>query len=162
MKKITVLLLSTLFIFCAFSSCGDDDDEYNGAIVGKWKYLRLETNVVLNPENDAAAQVIRNYVESEYGSIGEYLDMVIEFRSNGKVYLSGIQVGSYSVNGDVVKYSVQGVQAEDKVVVNGNNLVLSSEIASYFTTDVLRNLGISNPENVNVKSVSVTEYYQKQ
>ncbi len=60
MKKISLLLLSTLMAFCVFTSCSDDDDDdkkVNNSIVGTWTFKEVQTDVKTNStENDKKAK----------------------------------------------------------------------------------------------------------
>ncbi|MDE6360002.1 MAG: hypothetical protein K2L39_02090 [Muribaculaceae bacterium] len=120
MKKYLKLLFAAIFATLSFTlvSCGDDDDDDNGALVGTW---------------------VASYVEDDYNS---YTDE-ITFSKNGNFSITTTEVyygntyvysanGTYTVSGDLKKGAVIIMSGMDNdgdpfmqkivVVVDGNSM----------------------------------------
>ncbi|MDE5979885.1 MAG: hypothetical protein K2G84_07620 [Muribaculaceae bacterium] len=120
MKKYLKLLFAAIFATLSFTlvSCGDDDDDDNGALVGTW---------------------VASYVEDDYNS---YTDE-ITFSKNGNFSITTTEVyygntyvysanGTYTVSGDLKKGAVIIMSGMDNdgdpfmqkivAVVDGNSM----------------------------------------
>lgn len=110
MKKIGLLLLSTLMAVCVFTSCSDDDDD---KIVGVWKIEGTEIAELKLAEEDNKQEIIDLFKE-EYASGPE--EGTIEFKKDGNYYSSGDydDSGKYWFSNDKLYLQSTGKEESDQ------------------------------------------------
>lgn len=110
MKKAMKIMAMVLFAIgmTALTSCSKDKDKL---IVGKWE---LKSFSVHGGEYDMEMS-IDEFMEMMGAEEDEMIDIVFEFKSDGRVYIDE-QSASYSINGD--QLIIEGIDNEDGEVMN--------------------------------------------
>lgn len=129
MKKVIILLLSSLVLGTTFTSCNDNDDPPAPApasVEGKWNFNKLsetENGVVTLPEAD--------YVH-EPGCIKDYIELKPNGVYNEAYYGSGcaleLTTGTWSKSGNIITIT-QGADIISAEVVSLSPSVLKVKIS---------------------------------
>lgn len=127
MKKVIILLLSTLALGTTFTSCNNNDDSQAPAsLEGKWNFSKVsetENGVVTLPEED--------YVH-EPGCIKDYIELKPDGVYNEAYYGSGcaldLTIGTWSKTGNTITIT-QGADIISAEVVSLSNSVLKVKIS---------------------------------
>lgn len=154
MKKISLLLLSTLMALCLFTACGDDDEDQD--IVGKWQWKSDEVTYVKTSSAEADALIV-DYMKAEREEDYDY--DITEFTADGKMYEDGEYLGTYTVSGNklTVQYSETN-KYEVEFSIKGDDLFVWKDWTKE-AKDEREDIGIA--DDVEIEKVTVKSSFKK-
>jgi hypothetical protein len=130
MKKKFLYLSMLLFATLLATSCGKDDDDA-GNIVGAWKFDDVKVvNFKVNGQSIPAVYIreMENSLRKEYKDIfGDVLD----FTSDGKMYVNGEYDGTYKVSGNKLTMYEDGETYKTTYSVKNDQLRVSLDMTQY-------------------------------
>lgn len=149
MKKLTLILLSTIVSLCLFTACSDDEEDND--IVGKWQYSKTVAGE-LKTSSATATEILKNRIYKE----AEEYTYYFEFTSDGKMLSSGGD-GVYKVSGNklTITYSSSGSDIYE-ISISGNKLSFYFDETEYYQEEK-ENLGIAKDVTID-KVIEVDEY----
>lgn len=158
MKKISLLLLTTLMALSLFTACDNDNNEDNdnpAALIGKWKFVG--DDVVVRTSDKEADRMIM--IDFEAYLEWEKDPTSIEFTTLGTFFVNNELSGTYTVEGNkmYLKYKTETIEGEFKV--KDGNLSVSRSFLSYYEDEQRHNMPID--DGVKIHEVSHVQYYSK-
>lgn len=162
--KLVNLLIAGIFIF-ALSSCSKEgDEEYNNldnnGIVGKWVCTQVISDVKTN--NTIVTEKILESILDEAED-----KHFLEFAPGGKCLIYYDEEDfkhetAYSLIGNKLTITDNGHSATYHVSLDGNTIILHSELDNFFDLSDFAEWGIASPETVLIEKAICQYYYTKQ
>lgn len=131
-------------------------------IVGSWEYTNTE--FIIKTNKKSYSQSITDYLNQE---ISDYYDnTVMQFLDDGEYYIDGTEAGHYKLEGGkFIDFKPNGDKI-DTVKFDIKNDVLTLYLdpskLGFFTSDRLKKLGITNPDDLKIKETTMLIRWKKQ
>lgn len=158
MKQFISSLLCVVLALTIFSACNDEDDK---DLQGTWK---TENRLADIKTKDGKSETeIKNFLEKELSISSPWETFV--FLKDGKgdyIYeeLWGSINFTYSTKGNELTVSFKDEYRDDTWVftyfVENNMLTMTTDVKALLTAEYLKNIGIENPESLEVEHAIFT------
>ena len=157
MKKFTLLLLA-LAAMLNFTSCSDDDDDFN--IVGTWKYDKVE--IALKSNNGKSDAIVKKYIEDF--SVGDYDGEFITFKADDTFIDADGDTGVYVIKNNILTITWDDYPDNVSYNISGNKLVISYKYDNEDIEDLIMDMEydeIEVAEGYVITSLETKDWFVK-
>lgn len=157
MKRTRLYFISIVILSMLFISCADKEAKPDKELLGKWEYLKIETDIVTS--DSAFSSLMKAKFKAGPPELpGEDENVALfNFREKGILENKG-NPGTYSVSGDQMRMRIEGRTDLFNFEIREDTLILKVD----FLSDNIKEENVLNaPDSVKVEKFLFTLYLLK-